>query len=388
MSNDSRIIPMHPNERGPLRKILALVAVVLAVCGVIALVLFGKNLNIDALRRWVRYWNVGDQDSTGLFEFDAHNSNRYANYNGGLAVASVGGLNTYRSDGQEAVVSQAQLSMPQIESCSQLVMAYDVGGNTLLAVSNRGGEVLRITTDQAILDASLSEGGSLCYVSGASGYKTVLTVYNSSQACVYRWLSSTTYMPLCAIAKDGTRMAAVGLDQENGSFKSTLNLFRTDQEQIERTVDLGSELVYDLRYLSDDTICAIGETDVQFYTAEGESAGVYSYNDNYLKDFDMGGDGFLALSLNMYRAGNRYTLVTVDEEGQELASVYIGQEILSLSACGRYVAILTPDGLTVYDRTLEVYAQTAETGAATSVLMRKDGSVLLLGGGEGHLYIP
>lgn len=388
MSNDSKIIPMHPNKRGPLRKILALTAAAIVVLGIVALVLFGRNLNVDALRRWVRYWNLGSQDSTGLFEFDAHNSNRYANYNGGLAVASVGGLSTYQSDGQEAVVSQAQLAMPQIESCSQLVMAYDVGGSTLLAVNSRSGEVLRVTAEKAILDASLSQGGSLCYLSGASGYKSVLTVYNSSQECVYRWLSSTTYMPLCAIAKDGTRLAAVGLDQENGAFKSTLNLFRTDHEQIERTVDLGSELVYDLRYLSDDTICAVGETDVQFYTAEGESAGVYSYNGNYLKDFDLGGDGFLALSLNMYRAGSRYTLVTVDEAGQELASVYVGQEILSMSACGKYVAILTPEGVTVYDRSLEVYAQTAETGTATSVLMRKDGSVLLLGGGEGHLYIP
>ena len=388
MSNDGKIVPLHPKKRGPLKKILALLAAVLVVCGVVALVLFGKNLNTDALRRWVRYWNLGSQEGTGLFQFDAHNSNRYANYNGGLAVASVGGLSTYQSDGQEAVISQAQLAMPQIESCSQLVMAYNVGGNTLLAVSSRGGELLRVTTERAILDASLSQGGSICYVVGESGSKSVLTVYNSSQECVYRWLSSTTYMPLCAISADGTRLASVGLDQADGSFKSTLNLFRIDREQIERTVDLGPELVYDLRYLGDDTLCAIGETDVQFYTADGEAAGTYVYNDCYLKDFDAGGDGFLVLSLNMYRAGNRYSLVTVDEAGQELGTVYVGQEILSLSACGKYVAILTPEGLSVYDRGLELYAQTADVGSATSVLMRRDGSVLLLGGGEGHLYIP
>ena len=80
--------------------------------------------------------------------------------------------------------------------------------------------------------------------------------------------------------------------------------------------------------------------------------------------------------------------MTVDEAGQELGTVYVGQEILSLSACGKYVAILTPEGLSVYDRGLELYAQTADVGSATSVLMRRDGSVLLLGGGEGHLYIP
>ena len=96
----------------------------------------------------------------------------------------------------------------------------------------------------------------------------------------------------------------------------------------------------------------------------------------------------MTLSLNMYRAGNRYTVVTVDEAGQELGSLYIGEEILDLSACGKYIAVLTPENLTVYTRDLQVYAQTMDTGTATGVLMREDGSVLLLGSGIGELYVP
>jgi len=92
--------------------------------------------------------------------------------------------------------------------------------------------------------------------------------------------------------------------------------------------------------------------------------------------------------VNTYRAGNRYSLVTVDKKGQRIAGTYIGQEILSLSACGRYIAVLTAEGLTIYTQNLSVYAQTIETGNATDVVMREDGSVLLLGNGQGRLYIP
>ena len=59
-----------------------------------------------------------------------------------------------------------------------------------------------------------------------------------------------------------------------------------------------------------------------------------------------------------------------------------------MSACGRYLAVLTTEGLTIYTQDLTVYAETVETGNATAVVMRKDGSVLLLGGGQGRLYIP
>ena len=90
----------------------------------------------------------------------------------------------------------------------------------------------------------------------------------------------------------------------------------------------------------------------------------------------------------MYRAGNRNSLVTMDDQGREIATLYLGEEILDLSAAGSYIAVLTADRLTIYTDNLEVYAETVDISAATSVLMREDGSVLLLGGGKGWLYLP
>ena len=90
----------------------------------------------------------------------------------------------------------------------------------------------------------------------------------------------------------------------------------------------------------------------------------------------------------MYRAGNRYSLVTVDEKGEEIASQFVGEEILDLSVCGKYIAVLTNHGLTIYNRDLEIYAETEVSDQATAVLMRQDGTALLLGSGQGRLYIP
>ena len=373
---------------GWIKKVLVILLIVIVVCGAVAVFLFPEALNVDAFRRWVRYLNVRSDGQEGIYTFDSHNSNCYAVFDNGLAVASVGGMNTYEQDGREAIVSQGQLALPAIQTGGDLAMAYDVGGPTLLAVHRSSGEVLRVTSEKAILDADISGGGDICFASSAAGYKSVLNVYNDKQELVYRWFSSSTYMPLCTVSDNGTQLAAVGLDQKNGSFESVLHLFRTRYDQIEKSVSLGNELIYDLDYLGDHAICAVGENAVQFLDLNGEPLGSYSYEGQFLKDYDMGGDGFLTLSLNMYRAGNRYTLVTVDSSGQEIASVYLGQDILDLSVCEKYIAVLTQEGLTVYNRSLEVYAQTNEIGAATSVLMREDGSVLLLGAGLGKLYIP
>ena len=90
----------------------------------------------------------------------------------------------------------------------------------------------------------------------------------------------------------------------------------------------------------------------------------------------------------MYSAGNRNTLQTVDFNGNMLGSLYLGEDVLDLSAAGKYLAVLTNENLIIYNSALEVYAQTVDTKAATSVVMRPDGTAMLLGSSDGSLFIP
>ncbi len=387
MWNKLKIVK-QPKERPLLKRIIAMALVTLIVCGVVALIIFWDELHMDARLLRLKYWRAGGEGTHGTYSFDAHNSNCYANFEDGLAVASVGGLSTYTEDGRIAFVSQNQMSLPQIKAAGDMVMAFDVSGKSLMAVHRKNGEVLRIDAEKSILDADLSEDGDICYLSSEGGYKSVLTVYNEKQELIYRWLSTSTYFPVCAISEKGKNLAAIGLDQKDGSFSSTLNLFQTDSDQIVNTVHLGSDLIYDLFYADEDTLCAVGESGVTYLDGAGDVLCTYSYEGKYLKDYDDGGNGFLALSLNTYRAGNRYSLVVLDETMEEPISVYVGKEILDLSAAGKYIAVLTSRDLTIYDRNLAVCSQTQQINAATAVLMRPDGTALLLGGGTGQLYIP
>lgn len=372
---------------GLIRKITIFTIVVLLVSTVVAVAVMSDGFNTDTLRRWVKYMSM-NPDEQQTYSFDSHSSNRYGNFDNGLAVASVSGLNIYDSNGNLRHQVQQQMELPRLICRGNLAVTYDVGGHTLTAVHRRNGKTMQLDEKRPILDADLSAGGYIALSTSESGYKSVLAVYSPNQKLIYRWLSSTTYIPLCAVSGDGKYLAAVGLGQQGGTFESSLYIFKTDSESVQKTVSLGSDLIYDVIFLDKGTICAIGENSAQFFTNQGELLASYSYHGNYLKDFDDNGEGFLALSLNMYKAGNRYTLITVDEKGNELASAYLGQEVLSLSACGKYVAVLTPEGLTIYTPSLSVYHHTEQTGNATSIVMRDDGSVLLLGGGQGKLYIP
>lgn len=378
----------QPDRRGFIKKVAVMAAVLVLVIAVLAIALFSDGVNLDTLRRWVKYMNVNNTSAYGEYSFDSHSSNQYSAFGDGLVIASVSGLDAYDEKGGELFTLQQQMNLPHLLAKNQMAMAYDVGGKTLVALHSRNGEVLRLEENRPILDVDLSSGGFICLSSSSSGYKSVLSVYNNNQELIYRWLSSTTYIPHCTISADGKTLAAVGLGQSGGVFESKLYVFRTDSEEIQMEYSIGSDLIYDVFFTDSDTICIIGETCVQYVNLRGETLGTYSYEVPYLKDYDTDGSGFLVLSLNMYRAGNRYTLVTVDGKGQKLASAYIGQEILDLSAAGKYIAVLTTEGLSIYTSNLNVYDETIETGNATDVVMRADGTVLLIGNGEARLYVP
>lgn len=322
------------------------------------------------------------------FSFDAHSSNRYATFDGGLAVASASGLSVYAPDGAERCIVQTSMTTPTIQTCADTVLAYDAGGYSLITAGKKGNKLLELTAAKPILDADLSPDGFVCDSTSESGYKSVLYVYNANGTMIYRWLSSSQYLPVCTVSKGGSYLAAIALGQANGIFESRLVVFRTDSEEIYSTVPLGNELYYDLEFLEDGTLCAVGESSVMWLRMDGTLLGKYDYNGTYLKDFSFGGNGFLTLSLNMYKAGNRCTVVTVDAAGTELGSVFYTEEILDSAAAGDFVAVLTANGLDLYDRNMEPSAKLDSTQGATAVTVRADGSALLLSGGTGRKFTP
>ena len=379
----------EPNPgRALRRRILIFVLVFLLVAAIAALYVFRDRLNLDAARRFVRYLNVQTDKTGGSFTFDSHNANQYADMQGGLVVASVSGLSVYESDGTEAAVVQAKMETPALRAGGKLAMAFDVGGNNLVAVTQTGTQVLNVSANRPIFDADCAADGSICYASSESGYKTVLYVYDSSQNMTYRWLSASEYMPVCAISSGAKYLASVSLGQQDGMFESQLHIFKTSTDEAGLTAGLGTDYIYDLTFMDGQTLCAVGETGVQWLDLQGNCLAEYTYDGEYLKDFDFGGDGFLSLIVNMYKAGNHYTVSTVDQTGTVLGSVQLDVQVLDFSAAGNYLAVLTAEKLCIYDNSMQLYFEQANTQNATNVLMRADGSAVLLGGGSGEIVLP
>lgn len=342
---------------------------------------------VDGGRNWdriQRFFTYGGKET--VTSFDSAGAKALAVFRGGLAVADQDGLTVYDQNGREEFLAAMSLSSPAVCAAEDYILGYDVGGTALALVNKSGRAVLQDAAEGRLLDADLAPDGYLCFTSAGSSAKSVLSVYSKNQRNSFTVYSASRYLSACAVAQGGKMVCAVALGQKDNVFESTAVLYRTDTEEPVAEVSLGNQLIYDLRFWGSGTVCAVGEERLVVFTTKGKVLGEYACAG--LAAYSLQGDGFAALQLPSAQGGSGWDLVTVGEKGQELGRVSVAEAGMHLSAQGKYLALLTASGLSIYSRTLQLWASSPDAAGADGVLMCADGSALLVEGQTARRYLP
>ena len=378
-------------EKKPRRKLrgfLLFLLTLVAVLGVVMFAAYRDGTGFDVLRRYLNYGGAEKAGSEAVYNFDASSSNRFAVLGDRLVVLSDTRLRVLNASGGEVWSTAVSMTAPALESGGGKAVAYDVGG-TALYVVDQNGEVFSLTAteEEPLISASLNEGGWLAVTAKMKGYKGCVRVYDSDMEEVFRFRSSRRFLTDAWVAGKGEALAAVTLGQENGTFVSNVVLYRLTEEEPYGNYDITDGLVADIGWV-DGKFAAVSDTSLTFADIKGELEGSFGYKGAHLREYDLHGDGFAAVLLNRYQSGSVGRLVTVGADGTELGSLEVSEEVQDISAAGRYLAVLYLDRLVIYNQALETYASLKGTESARGVLMRTDGSALLLSSESAKLFLP
>ena len=371
-------------------RLLAFLVTLALLLGAVAAVVYRDRLNFESIRRWFVYRSLEKSDSgqTESFQYDSAGKGGYSQVGDDLLVWSTAGVRLYSSGGVEYLNESLTLNRPVADTCGSAAMIYDAGGNVLHTYEDRSTSfVLNTEQGHEILSARMGPGGSFAVTTRESGYKGVVTVYSSGGHPVVGIRISTRFVTDGLLSDDGKTVAVLTVGQNEDVFESGLDLYALDGDVPFASYSLGNNAILDLR-ADGSAFWALGESSLSVARADGSAAVHYDYAGRYLKDYALDGDGFSALLLGKYRAGSGAALVTVGADGQELASLDLEDQVLDLDASGRYVAVLTAAGLTLYTKDLQLYDALENTMGARSVVLRSDGTAFLVGGETARLYIP
>ncbi len=375
-------------------RLLLFVITAALVLGAVALILNYDKLNFDGVRRWFAYRDLtlADNGQAESFPYDGDGTSLFANVGGDLLVCSSTGVWLYSGSGQVYVSRTITMNHPVAVAKGNTALAYDAGGRVLLAFRDRT-EIfsLELEEEEQLISADLNDVGWMVVVTQKSGYKGVVTIYDSQFQPQMQISLSSRFVMDAALSPDSGKVALLTMDVKEGTFASTVELYplggSLEEAQPQDSYPVGSETVLEMTW-DKEGIWALGESTLYRLNGSAVLMGGYSYAGRYLKGFSLEGDGTAALLLGKYRAGSAAELVVVDGRGEAQATLSLDEQVLSISAAGRYVALLTANRLDIYDQDLDLYNSLESTQSARKVLQRADGSAMLMDSSTARLYLP
>ena len=370
------------------RPLLVLLAVAAVLAGIVTAAVLLDRSGFDGLRRSIIYAKaVKDENGCAqLYRYNSDQSGHFASLDGSLVSVSIHQLTVLDEKNRTLYDEAVKFQTPSLQSRGGRAVAYDVGGTEVYVLSDKG-LVYKLDCAGEVLNASLNQKGWLTVVCGESGCKAAVRVYDAEGEAVFAFRSSDRFVMTAALSADSRTLAAVTMGQENGVFASYVVFYRVNSDKEAGRCTLRGSVVYDLT-AAGSGFCAVTEEQLCFLSGDGVMTAAYDYGGDYLRRVSVSDDGYAAVLLGRYRTGTQHRIVTVNGEGKELAALEIDAEVASLSAAGRYVAVLTGEELVIYDKQLNPCAQLQEVSQAREVLMRSDGSAVLAGSMAASLYLP
>ena len=373
-----------------LRRLLAFALTLVLVLGALAAVVHRDKLNLDFLRRWLTYRSI-QTSQAGLTEPFTHGSGDrldMACLESGFLFSSTAGAHYYSSGGIELGSQVTHLERPVLSTSPRHGVVYDAGGKDLFLFGSTHEPFIYSTQDSnGILSARVNNSGWLTVTGLHNHYRGGVTVLNADHEAVITLNFSSAFVTDAILSPDCRTVAVVTISQTNGTFRSTVHFYSTNATEPLATVDLDGLTVLDMDFDSDG-LWLLGNSSLVILSPRGEVRGEYQFDPDYLKGYTLDGDGFVSLLLGKYRAGSARALVTVDPNGAVIAQQTLNAQVLSMSASGRYLALLSGQELNVYTKDLTLYSTLYDTQGARHAAIYNDASVLLADSQEAWLYIP
>ena len=367
-----------------LPRLLILLAVVLVV---VVLTTMEDGNHFVTLRRWLMY---GDSGTSGNeYAYVADNNNRFALLGDGLLVANQNTIQMLDDDGTIRYTTPVSMSAPLISASQDLAAVCDIGGGSLYLLDENGvRRTMKTSSGLRYYSARLNSAGWLAVTEEKNGYKASVSVYNSSGELVFSFDSYDNYISDALVTEDCKSVVAVGLGAQDGTFGSTLLIYDLSEAVLTTSCQIRDGLPMDIACGRNGRIIALCDTRLAMADEDGNLLLDYPYGSLYLHNYALGGDNFAALLLGKYQAGNICELTTFDQEGQEIASLEITEEVLDMSAAGGYLAVLYSDSLVIYNRDLEEHARLVGTDYAGHVIMEPGGTALVIAGTAAWRFLP
>ena len=355
---------------------------------VLAIVIFSNKIGGGSFLRI--FYLIGDgitgAADEATIKFDSNNANRFHPVNGGFAVLSIDGLHIYALSGEEKSFTALNYHSPTLSGGKKRLVAYDRNGQEYTVTD--GDEIIKTETMEApIINISMNEGGAYSVVTAGPECKALVTAYDGDAEKLYSLHSTEQYIISAPVSEDEDYMATLGYTASSGSFCGKVTFYALDEEGARASTDLPDCVPISARFLKNDDLMVVCEDKMLRFNDNGELVDEIPFEGMSLMSASLESDELSSVLLDNHGRGGGNRLIVSEDKDNELVYNF-SESIFDISSAGDYTALLLSDRVVVYDSDGEEHHTFYLNQPVKECIMRRDGTVFVIGRNFANLLIP
>lgn len=317
------------------------------------------------------------------------NNGNFDTYNDGFAYVSDTHYVLCNNSGEEIFNCQVSFNDPILKlNHNGTALVYDLGGNHYNLYS-KSELVYSGQTETKMYLADITPDSVFATVSESRDYKAKLSVYNNDYTPLFGYSFEEYYITSMALNEDGTGAVACGITAENGLEKSVVYVFDFTEEKPEAFHEIPNDVIFDCDYLSDGSICLVGEN-ASYVICDKKFSNLHknSYSQMTLTSYDINSDtGYLTLSLSRSGDGRNCTLQCINKSGKAEYQIATDYAAYFVDSYKNRIVISDKRNLYMYSQSGKLLAQSEISGDSRQVKLCATDAVVALSLKGISLYI-
>ena len=363
------------------KRVRIAVAIVLLLSLAVFLFVNADVLSFDSIRNFFKYGLFNENsDETFPIEVQGENisSGNFTSMGQYLVYASDSRLATVNNYGRIVYTSSMALSTPVLVTSRDYIMVYNLGG-TGFEIDALDKNIYSSTAENKIVTADVSDSGVYALVTQSDGYLSKLYVYNKENEKIFAYSYADYYVTGVTLNSAGTMAAVSGISALDGVEISAVYVHDFTQPDPVVFKEFQGDFIYDISYLSDNVVCAIGSTCAYGVKSRSGDVETTSYDGKTLTAYDINKDtDTFTLSLSRSGDGRNCDIYSFNSSGRLSSQFSTDLRVISLSTYKGHAALLSSDTVYLYSKDgrklsekeagLDTHAVTLYTGSDAYVL--------------------
>ncbi len=339
-----------------------------------------ESLSLTNMKAWVQQNLLGYSEGDGFPVAFPGTTVEYSNFvlsGNKPAVVSDTSFAMYRSGGAQYSSIQHGFSSPSLHSSGNRFLLLNLGGKKFMTGEN-GAFGSPVAFDFNIYGGAIAANGNYVLLSGAQGYASMATVFDSLANQLFRWASQSYLLSACSLSENGQQLAAAGFTAQNGDLVSQVSFFSIKQDTPIATFTLAESLPRSVTILQNGNLLFIGDRSAAVLNPQTKQQTEYNYSSAALScfAFDPNYGGVIALSSS---GGRNASVVFISNDGTTHAAAKFSDPVLSLDLSSDGILVLSGGKLTLMNETGTILSTADAGNDAQRALYDRNGFCYVLG---------